>query len=203
MREGGWQAEGGPRGGDPGCREGVAPLLGKGQRPGEARATERRVRAGRSGLAVGVMLRGLEVTKEPASQDEPLGHETGVPGEPPAPPSAGWSPSSLESQLPGDPAPWRLLQEEASPPQHGAHAAPGFRAPGSSRVLLSTATRRGHRGGRGGDVFGSGVSGKPRARSARAPPPAPAPARLPHHEARPAALHPANPETHSGRSPSR
>lgn len=61
----------------------------------------------------------------------------------------------LESQLPGDPAPWRLLQEEASPPQHGAHAAPGFRAPGSSRVLLSTATRRGHRGGRGGDVLGS------------------------------------------------
>lgn len=187
---------GGGGGGDPirGAARARHPALGTGQRPGGPRATERRVRAGRSGLAVGVTLRGLEVTKEPASQDEPLGHETGtsVPGEPPH-----------RLRPAGVPAPWRLPQEEASPPQHGAHAAPGFRAPGSSRVLLSTATRRGHRGGRGGDVLGSGVSGKPRARSARAPTPAPAPARLPHHEARPAVLHPASPETHSGRSPSR
>ena len=184
----------GPRGGTLGRGGAGARPWARGRGLGGARATEPRVRAGRSGPAVGVTQRGLEVTTEPASQDEPLGHETGtsVPGEPPRRPRPA-----------GVPAPRRVPREEASSSWHGAHAAPGFRAPGGSGVLLSTATRRGRRGGRDGDVLSSDVSGKPRARSAQAPTPAPAPARLPHHAARPAALHPASPETHSGLSPSR
>lgn len=199
MREGGWQAEGGPRGGIRGAARAWHPALGTGQRRGGARATERRVRAGRSGLAVGVTLRGLEVTKEPASQDEPLGHETGAPGEPPHRPRpagvpAPWRPSSLET----------ATRRGITSPARGSRG-PRVQSPGQ----LQGPALHGHEAGPpwgtgwGRARLGSGVSGKPRVRSARAPPPAPAPARLPHHEAWPAALHPANPETHSGRSPSR